>query len=410
MPKRGDKGVVLLINYIKSFTLFLFVFVSFNDAFAIEHAGGMIIKVAFGVFVLTHAKELYEMLLKPKNFVVKSFYIFILTISVVTMITYLVKGESSMYMTDILQVSFMRILSFVVIFVYVTYTKEFDKLLYMIWISLIVSSIIAAGNDPYEQWTFRRVGGTDNPNDFAAQILPTMFITYYLFKKNKSFIFLIGSILFFLYTLAYAGSKSSFIVLAFVMLFVFIVKIKDILNFIATPKGFASMFLVLAIFAGGAYYMSNSSAVKGLEQRSKKTGTLQQRLIIWRAGSEMIRDNFFLGVGFAQFPKVSGNYIKDFLPPEALPSHNNFIKVFAESGVFSFVTFFIFIASLFLSRVKEIYNSDYFWIYVGSMSVVLMSLTIPSLHHKDYWWTLVLISHGIYYFYKKEKENQKVPI
>jgi O-antigen ligase len=137
---------------------------------------------------------------------------------------------------------------------------------------------------------------------------------------------------------------------------------------------------------------------------------MQQRFIIWRAGSEMIRDNFFLGVGFAQFPKVSGGYIKDYLPPEALPSHNNFIKVFAESGIFAFIAYLLFIGSLFTTKVREIYSSDYFWIYVGSLSVVLMSLTIPSLHHKDYWITLVLVSHVIYIFYKKEENSEELPI
>ncbi len=398
-----------MLEYFKTFTLFLFVFVSFNDAVSIEYTSGAIIKIAFGLFVIAHIKEFYEAFFDIKTRVVKNFYIFIATIFTVTLITYLLKFDE-MYMDNLLQYGFMRILSFVFIFLYVTYTKKFDQLLYMIWFSLIVSSIIAANSEPYEQWTFRRVGGTDNPNDFAAQILPTMFLTYYLFKKNRNWIFLIGSLVLFLYTLAYAGSKSSFIVLAAVMLFVFIIKFKDIMSAMVTPKGLVSLFLIIGLVAGGGYYMSQSSAVKGLQERSKKTGTMHQRFIIWRAGSEMIRDNFFLGVGFAQFANVSGGYIKEFLPPEALPSHNNFIKVFAESGVFAFITFVLFILSLFTTKVREIYNSDYFWIYVGSMSVVLMSLTIPSLHHKDYWFTLVLISHCIYVFYKKEEKSQDLPI
>jgi O-antigen ligase len=221
---------------------------------------------------------------------------------------------------------------------------------------------------------------------------------------------LIGSTLLFLYTLAYAGSKSSLLVLGVVMFFIFIVRFKDILSTMLTARGIAAMILIFSIGIGGAIYMSQTSAVKGMAERSKSTGTMQQRFIIWRAGSEMIRDNFFLGVGFAQFPKVSGNYIKDYLPPEALPSHNNFIKVFAESGVFSFITFFMFIMALFTNRAREVYRSDYFWIYVGSLSAVLMSLTIPSLHHKDYWFTIALVSHVIYIFYKKEEKSEELPI
>jgi len=388
----------------------LFIFVSFNDAVSTEYAGGFIIKGAFGLFVLTHAKELFDMFFKVKTTVVKNFYLFMITITAITVITYIVKAGDAMYITDMIQVSFMRILSFLVIFIYITYTENFNKVLYMIWFSMIVSSVIAAGNDPYEEWTFRRVGGTDNPNDFAAQLLPTMFLTYYLFKQNRSYIFLVGSMLLFLYTLAYAGSKSSLLVLGAILALVFIVRFKEIITTFFTLKGLVSLVLLISIATGGVMYMSQSSAVKGMSERSKSTGTMQQRFIIWRAGSEMIRDNFFLGVGFAQFPKVSGNYIKDYLPPEALPSHNNFIKVFAESGIFSFIAFVLFIGSMFTTKVREIYSSDYFWIYVGSLSVVLMSLTIPSLHHKDYWFTLVLVSHAVYVFYKKEEKSEELPI
>jgi O-antigen ligase len=301
----------------------------------------------------------------------------------------------------------MRILAFIVIFIYVTYTKKFKMVLYMIWFSMMISSIIAAFSDPVEEWTFRKSGGTEDPNDFAAQILGVIFITYYLFKENRNWLFLIVSLPLFFYTLLYAGSKSSFIFLALISILIFIVRFRDIMNSIFTLKGLlASMFIVLLV-SGGLFLMSGSSAVKGLEHRSSKTGTLQQRLIVWRAGSEMIRDNFFLGVGFAQFPKVSKNYLKDWLPDEALPSHNNFIKVFAESGVFSFLAFVIFIISLFTTRVREIFGSNYFWIYIASLSVVLMGLTIPSMHHKDYWFMISLISAVIYHIeYKDDLEYE----
>ena len=400
----------MLLTYIKNFALFLFIFVAFNDTLAEDYAGGFVIKGAFGLFVLTHAMELYEMFFKAKNMVVKNFFFFILTITTVTILTYIFKSHL-MHITDMLQVSALRIIVFVVIFTYVTYTKEFTKLLYMIWITMMISSTIAFFSDPYEQYTFRRVGGTGNPNDFAAQILPIMFISVYLFKKNKSWIFLGTSLLLFLYTLIYAGSKSSFLILAVMLLFIFIIRFKQIIGFLGTTKGIGSLILFISLIVSAGVYLQQDEAVKGIQERSKKTGTMQQRFIIWNAGAEMIRDNFFLGVGFAEFPKVSGSYIKDYLPPEALPSHNNFIKVFAENGVFTFLAFMALIISLFTARAREIFNSDYFWIYVASLSAVLMGLTIPSLHHKDFWFSIALLSHVIYIFYYKEHQKvQNMPI
>ncbi len=398
------------MKWIKDIVLFIFIFVSFNDMVATEYISNAIIKIAFGLFLITHIDELYQMFLEKKTLTVKIFLTFIAVTSIVTIITYFAKSDL-IYITDMPVVAFMRLLSFLVIFIYVTYTKEFEKLLYMIWISMIVSSVIAFFSQPYEQWTFRRVGGTGNPNDFAAQLLPAIFITVYLFKKNHSKIFLFGSILFFLYTMIYAGSKSSFLVLAIILLILFVAKFKTVISYFANLRGVLIILSLVAVMGGTAIYMQQDTAIKGLQERAKSTGTMQQRFIIWRAGGEMIRDNFFLGVGFAQFPKVSGGYIKNYLPPEALPSHNDFIKIFAESGVFSFVTFVAFIISLFSSYLREIFSSDYIWIYIASLSVILMGLTIPSLHHKDFWFTLSLVSHAIYYFYmQREKNFSKVPI
>ena len=64
----------MLLTYIKNFALFLFIFVAFNDTLAEDYAGGFVIKGAFGLFVLTHAMELYEMFFKAKNMVVKNFF------------------------------------------------------------------------------------------------------------------------------------------------------------------------------------------------------------------------------------------------------------------------------------------------------------------------------------------------
>jgi O-antigen ligase len=272
---------------------------------------------------------------------------------------------------------------------------------------MIISSVIAYNNDTFDEYTFRKSGGTEDPNDFAAQLLPTMFITYYLFKENKSWIFLLSSMAIFIYTLAYAGSKTSILSLGVLMAIILIVRFRSIISSLFTAKGLASLVLILTLGGGGAYYMSQTSAVKGMQGRASKTGTMQQRFIVWRAGGEMIRDNFFLGVGFGQFPKVSKNYLKDYLADEALPSHNNFVKMFAESGVFSFIAYLMFLGALFFTKRREIFESDYLWIYLGSLATVLMSMTIPSLHHKDYWIFLSLVSYAIYHFYKEDEIEEE---
>ncbi len=398
----------MLLSYVKTLALFLFVFVSINNSVVIDYVGEFAIKGAFGFFVVTHLDDLYYALMKPKPLVVKAFFLLILTLIVVTFITYFVKGDA-IYMEDLIKLSTMRILAFVVIFLYVTYMdrEQFIQFLYIFWFSMVVSAIIAIFSQPVEQYTFRKTGGTEDPNEFAAQLLAAIFTSYYLFKQNRSLIFIGGSLALFLFTLLNAGSKSSFLFLGLLLLMIFLLRFKEFMSFLLTPQGLFSFVLLLGIVGGAFFYVSQTTAAKGLAQRAQQTGTLHERLVVWRAGSEMIRDNFFLGVGFAQFPHVSKGYLKEYIPDEALPSHNNLIKIFAETGVFGFIAFVFFIITLFGSRVGEIVRGDYLWIYLASLSTFLMGLTIPSLHHKDYWFFLSMLSFVIYHLQYGEEEAEE---
>ncbi len=392
----------MFFKYLKDFSLFFLLFVSFNDTFSTQMTGDYIIKVALAFFVLLHIQEYIEILLSHKNRVIKAFLLFFLVISVITLLSNLI------YFNDTLVVGVIRLFAIFALFTYFSYTRELRKVLYMIWTIMIVSSIIAFFSDPMTIYTFRRAGGTGDPNDFAAQLLVVMFITIYLFQKNRNWFFLLGSLAIFTYTLLYAGSKSSFIFLALMLLITFVLKFKAIMIHLFSGKG---MMATVVIVAGLMIGIINSGkAVEGLQGRAQETGTFQQRLIVWRAGGEMIRDHFFMGVGFGEFPKVSGRYVKDYLAEEARPSHNIFIKIFAESGVFAFLAFLFFVITLFSTKFKEIVSSDYYWLYLASLSVVLMGLTIPSLHHKDFWISLAILSNVITYLtYEKQEEQELVP-
>jgi O-antigen ligase len=389
----------MLIKYLKDFSLFLLLFVSFNDAFSIELTGFYIIKVTLALFVVLHFDDYLKMLSSPKSRPIKAFYIFMLVWLVITLLA------NIFYLDGTLTVALTRMFGFFALFVYFSYTKELDKVLYMLWAIMIFSSIVAYFSDPLDIYTFRKTGATEDPNEFAAQLLTVIFATLYLFQKNKNWFFLLISLAIFTYTLLYAGSKSSFIFLALMLLITFFVKFKTIISQLFSTKGLlATVVLVTALGIG---IMNSSKAVEGLQGRAQKTGTFQQRLIVWRAGSEMIRDHFLMGVGFGEFPKVSARYVKNFLAEEARPSHNNFIKVFAESGVFSFLAFATFIFLLFGTKLKEIFQSEYYWLYLASLSAILMGLTVPSLHHKDFWLSLAILSNVVLYLEFKKEERIK---
>ena len=195
----------MLFKYVKDFSLFLLLFVSFNDTFSTELAGDFIIKAALAFFVALHANEYYQMLLSKKSGVIKAFLLFFVVLSMITL------ASNIFYFDNTLVFGFIRLFAIFALFIYFSYTHNLDKVLYMLWAIMIVSSVIAFFADPETIYTFRRSGGTGDPNDFAAQLLVILFTTVYLFQKNKNWIFLLSSLGIFTYTLLYAGSKSSFI-------------------------------------------------------------------------------------------------------------------------------------------------------------------------------------------------------
>jgi O-antigen ligase len=398
-----------MIRYIKDLALFLFIFVMINDMVSTKLVGDSIVKITFGLFIVTHIEELYEMFRTYSNIVMKRFHLFLFIMVVVTLISYLVLFDA-MYMDNYLQVAFMRLVSFLIVFTYITYTDQFEKLLYMIWFALMVSSVISYFSDPIERWTFRKTGGTENPNGFAYQLLIGYFSAFYLYTKNKSKIFIIITTLLFGYAFIYAGSRTAFLILGFSLVIIFIFRFRYIWTFLLSTKGILSIFLTIAISVGAVNYLQKDEAISGMQSRATERGggTMQQRFIIWEAGTDIIRENFFLGIGFAQFKEVSEEYINDFLPKVALPAHNNFIKIFAESGVFAFVAFMLFLGTLFFTNTKRVLNSDYLYIYLASLSSVLMGMAGSTIHHKDFWLSLGLLSHAIYITQKEEAEESEL--
>ncbi len=381
-----------MIELFKKISLFLMIFSVFNDAMVTEYAGEMVLKLITQLFIVVHLRDFYYIIIGQKTAVMKSFYTMMLIVLAVLLFSNL------LYLDVSLDFNLKRMIAIFAIFVYIAHYKDFDQMLYVIWITMIISAIYAFFGDTVEQYTFRKSGGNEDPNEYAAQLLSVMFITVYLFKKNKNYYFLFGSLAFFFYSLLYAGSKSSFIFLSVLLIIILFVKKEVIFSYIFSLRGMLGSIALFIVLGGLFFALSGDSAVSGLQERAGSTGTFHQRLVVWSAGLEMIADNFFLGVGFGEFPLHVGDYLRSYLADEAHASHNVFIKIFAESGVFSFIAFCLFIFSLFHTKYSEIIRSNYFWVYLSSLAVILMGLTIPTLHHKDFWVSLGVLANAVYQF------------
>ena len=83
------------------------------------------------------------------------------------------------------------------------------------------------------------------------------------------------------------------------------------------------------------------------------------RFTIWKAALQMIKDNPFFGKGIGTFMDYSTKYITTSSPVYA---HNCYLQIWAETGIFSLVSFLLFACSLLISGAKAFISRKDFWL------------------------------------------------
>ncbi|MCH9812837.1 MAG: O-antigen ligase family protein [Epsilonproteobacteria bacterium] len=385
------------LRLIKDFTLFLLIFSFINDNFLVELGGEMILKAIFGLFIIVNIDDIVRAFVRPANKVMKSFFVFIAIMAIVMLITKVFFFHST------LTAGLLVLVPMTLVFAYFSYYQNFERLLYFIWISVVVSAIISLFNDPVSQWTFRRSGGTMDPNEFSAHLLGAIGITVYLFYKNKNILFLSGSMALFGYTLLYAGSKSAMLTLALLGLYAIFVKFGFIMRKVFSFKGLIAFALVVVVAI--QFDFSKVEAVTGMQERAQAHGTADTRYVSWQAGWRMAQDNFLIGVGFDVYEDYARGYATDFIADGSLAPHNIFVKLLAEAGIFSFAAFIAFLYFLFSTKYLQVLQGQYFWISLVAFSNILMGLTLSSTYEKYFWMFLALLANVVIILYKNQREE-----
>lgn len=109
----------------------------------------------------------------------------------------------------------------------------------------------------------------------------------------------------------------------------------------AAPEGFAQAPPQPTAPAASAAAPAPELVVEGTNYTAKdlvNPATLWMRLQYWRIGLRIVADNFFTGVGLMNFPSVYPQY-QDLAATPVKAAHNDFIQVFAETGVVGFLLF-----------------------------------------------------------------------
>jgi len=387
MPKL-NKNILELIS---SSFIFLLIFSFFNDNYMVNHFGDNSLKLLFIIFFVFYANTIYKTLKGMTLMQDKIFFSYAISLTII----FLMKDIVNMSDNFVKQI-FTIISLYVVVIFFSRY--NLNKLIYFIWISIAFSGFIAYFNPPLTEWTFRTTGGTGDPNEFAAQLLTFFFSSIYLYNINKSKLFLSFSIVLFVNSLFLAGSKSSFAILALVLLIVVIkyilFNIKKIMNY----KFFSVILLLLIVSLN--VNINNFTGIKNMKERAKSSGTLTNREASWNGGYHMTVANPFLGVGLGDYGKYTRKYATVYV--SATAPHNIYVKLVAESGIFVFLVFLFFVFILLFQNFKKIFNTNYFWIYMSFLSLLLMGMTIGITYDKYFLLYIAIMLNTNYLINQKE--------
>ncbi len=133
---------------------------------------------------------------------------------------------------------------------------------------------------------------------------------------------------------------------------------------IIKPKIFFKLFLIIVSLLIVLFVLSSN--FKDTFEAYMRLETVDQRLVYWNMGLEIIRDNPVFGVGPDTFHKQFFNYIPSsfirFLNPElsnlgSPHPHNFFIYFFAENGILGLLTAILFFIMFFYYAVKTFNKS-----------------------------------------------------
>lgn len=372
-----------IITFSSDFFILLLIFSFFNDNYIVNLFGDNALKILIVIFYLFYFPSMYQNLKSLNTTQFKLIFIFIgyLFFSLLTEM-FLEWKYLDFYPSGS---------SLIAIFGMLLYFSRYsvNKLLYFIWFSMMYSIVLCYINQPLDEYTFRKSGGTEDPNEFAAQLLAFLFASIYLYTRNKSNLFMAVTLLFFTYGLFKAGSMSSFLVLGI------IVSISLIRLMIIKPNYFfnlkALILLVVLLIASTQFDFKKIEDIQNILNRTKNTGTALFRMHSWIAGKHMVEDNPFFGVGQDTFGNYEPIYEEFHMVGSAPAPHNIYVKLMAESGIPTFLLFMLFLVHIVTINIKVLFYNNEWFLLASLLSMLLMGMTLGMLYDKHPWLFIIIL-------------------
>ena len=381
-----------MIKFISNALVLIIVFQTFNDNLFAEYFGPNSLKISITIFSLFFVKYLITLNLSIRSN--RNIFLF----CVITVICSAINYNQLFSPAE----SFTAPLIILIYFSIFTQYKDIKWLIFTIFFSLLISSFYCLIREDFiSEWTFRKTGGTGDPNEFSVGVLFGLGLLWGVYLKYKKyFIGVILLNLLFLSSLLTAGSKSAFFTLL-ILILVLVFYIIQKSSFFKKIQLIFSISLVFSIVSYVFYDLYEDEFFLFL-QRFESSRTADLRMDNWSRGFNLFMDNWLFGIGTKNYePLMKSKYT--YLADGSSATHNMYLQVLYELGVFGFIPFIVVFKDI-LKRI--ISNSRNYIILLISVSYLFMGLTLSLAFEKYVWLIIALIfnNHFINFF----KNNIKV--
>lgn len=386
-----------MIKFISKAFVLIVVFQTFNDNLFVEYLGLNSLKISILVFALFFIK--YFISFKASD----SISVKILLLCVIMTLCSAVNYNQLLFPFQ----SFITPFILLIYFIIFTQYKDVKWLIFTILFSLVFSSIYCFIREDFiSEYSFRKTGGTGDPNEFSVGILFGLGLVWGLYLKYKKYLSVVILLnLFFLTSLVVAGSKSAFLTLI-IFFFILIFYIMEKSSFFRKIKLIFRISLVFSIISYSFYYL-NEELLSLFLQRFESSNTLDLRFNSWIRGFNLFKDNWFFGSGTNNHNFIMKYTFTD-MQEGSTAAHNMYLKVLYELGVLGFIVY-IFIMKDLIKNI--IFNKRNYITLMICASFLIMGFSL-SISYDKYVWLIIALSfnnHFINFFKKPFKyENNTI--
>lgn len=382
-----------LIMLFRNVVNFLYIFSIVNDNFMVEQFGPLSLKIMFVIFFVANFMALFRFNYKTK--VNKCF------VALIVMLTLSYVFNLRNY-SDIQQ-PLLSILSMLMIFVVASTYRNPKVLLKFFLISVFFSSLICINSDTtLTKYTFRKTGGTGDPNEFSTMLLVSIGYLIGRLRSHSSVIYKfiqIMTVIVYLIALFMAGSKSAILVLAVLALIYFILLLKK-RSFKSKVKITLSYIVLFSIVAFIIWNI-NPEMIVNVLGRFEDNSSAGERFISWAAGFQMWMKSPLVGIGPQNYVNmIAQNY--SYIAEASRAAHSIYVQSLVEVGLLGFIPFMVFVTYLIKNSIRGFLQIEY---VLGLLCILVMGATLASFYEKYVWLYFGIICNPLIMHKLTPKQN-----